>query len=256
MTLSFQLKFGTLDMSDAVESWEQSLDTRLNQMLVPKRHGVLISEVPVVGARMVRLKGRTQAVDFTTLRTTIDLMEKLLNAGRQKLFLAADRFLYAYKASFGYGYVPGAALAAIDFSIDFLCDDPFFYDTTSQSDVRSLTTGDTNMGGGFYKEAFIHTNPGTVFAYPIITVNANQGVSLTKVIFRNLTNTRTFQYTGTVVAGTSLVIDCGNLSVRNNGVEDLANWNGLFATLDVGANSLEIEGNPATYTIAYTARYY
>lgn len=243
-------------MSDAVESWEEAADTRLNAMQVPKRHGVLISEVPVLGPRMVRVKGRTQHSSFENLRATIDTMQRILNSGRQKLHLWSDRYLYAYKSSFGFGYVPGTGLVAMDFSIDFLCDDPFWYDLEGESISEVLDASDVSLGGGQYQSDISLSNDGTVFNYPVITVTADQGSVLTQVRIQNLTTGKEFLYDGSVALGNSLIVDCSRFTVQNNGAEDLTNWNGVFLDLVRGSNSIRISGQPATYNFQWVNRYY
>lgn len=252
---TYAVKFGVLDLSEAVESFEEAVDTRLNAMQVPKRHGVLVSEVPVLAARIIRTRGRIQSNTFENLRETLDLMGRYLNAGRQKLTNWTDRFIYAYKHTFAYGYVPGSAMTVADFSLDFMCDDPFWYSQDSADEDVQLRDTDTSVGGGYYKKGFTLSNDGTVFVYPIITVTASIA-PITRVIVRNLTNGRTFQYDGIIASGKSLVIDVGRFSVLNDGVEDLTNWNGFMTSLDVGDNSMEVEGSPADYNFVWTPRHF
>jgi hypothetical protein len=255
-TPTYELQFGTLDLSDAIDSFEQAVDTRLNAMVVPKRHGVLITEVPVLAGRVVRVKGRIQAQSFQVIRDTLDLMGRVLNSGRQKLRTHDDRYVYAYKQSFGYGYVPGSALCAADFGIDFLCDDPFWYEDTTQTQVVTLTAADTPLGGGLYGKDFSITNGGEVYVFINVQVDADQGGPVTKVYVNNQHSDRNFLYTGTILDGKSLVVDSGQFSAKNDGVEDLTNWSGYFLHLEKCTSNFRIEGSPATYTFSWTHRYY
>lgn len=254
---NYQLMFGTLDLSDAIDEFSEAVDTRLNSMQVPKRHGVLISEVPVLNGRVIRTKGRIQAQNFAILRGTLDTMGRLLNSGRQKLRISDDRYINAYKQSFAYGYVPGGALCAADFSIDFICDDPFWYEDTVQSEAFVLSSADVAVGGGNYRKTVQITNGGEVFVYVDLTVAADQGGDIDKVIVRNTTQAnRTFEYDGTILAGKSLVVDSNNFTVTNNGVEDLTNWQGYWFALDKCTATVELEGKPGTYTFSWIQRYF
>jgi hypothetical protein len=249
--------FGTLDLSDAIDEYSEAVDTRLNSMQVPKRHGVLISEVPVLNGRVIRCKGRIQAVDYTVLRGTMDTIGRLLNSGRQKLRIVDDRYIWAYKQSFAYAFVPGAALCAADFSIDFLCDDPFWYEEETTTETFVLADTDTPVGGGNYLKEINLTNGGEVFVYINVQVDADQGYDVDKVLVRNKSQEdRTFQYTGTILQGKSLVVDSNQFTSKNDGVDDLTNWAGYWIALDKCTATFELEGKPATYTFSWQQRYF
>ncbi len=264
---TIEIKFGNLDLTEAVESWEQVLDTRLSLMQVPKRHGALIAEVPVAEPRTIRIKGRTQDSDLDSLRTVIDGMEQWLNNRRQRLTLYSDRYVNAYKRSFGYGFVPGTALTAIDFVIDFICDDPFFYDTSDQSSLHTVTTSDDASPDGGYTKNVTINNPGTAFQFVLLTVTADQGNAIPNFTVSNTTNARTFVWNsaidsvngaGPVAAGNAIVADMGNFTLLNNGVEDLINLQSgsTFLWLDPGDNIISLRSDPASYQFDFTARYY
>lgn len=92
-----------------------------------------------------------------------------------------------------------------------------------------------------------------------ITVTA-QGGAVTSVTIVNSTTNYTLVWTGTLAAGTSLVIDTGALSVLANGVENFA---GLtppanhtdWMQLDPGANTwaVTVVGANATITVSFHA---
>jgi len=247
------VKYDDLTFTETVEGWEDSFPKRINMMAVPKRWGGLVQEVAVGDARRISLKGKIQEQDATTCRTTIDNFAKTLNRFNKKLRLWDDRYIYAYPLGFHWGYVPGTAAKSAVYSIDFICADPFFYLDATGSDVRTLNSSDTPVGLGNRAEIFTINNTGNIFVYPKIVVAATD--TITTVIVRNLTTGRNFTYSGTILAGTSLTVDCGLFTVTNNGTEDLTNWSGSFLWLEAGNNSIEIEGKiVATYTFTWLPR--
>jgi len=64
---------------------------------------------------------------------------------------------------------------------------------------------------------------------PVITVSVPGGGTAITSITIAIAAASEFTYTGTIAAGTSLVIDCGARSVKNNGVSDYAHF-ALHAT--------------------------
>jgi hypothetical protein len=253
--VSFNVLFGTLDLSEAADTWEEALETRLNAMQVSKRHGVILTEAPVAAGRVIRVEGRVQAATYEILRGSLDTMQRILNSGKQKLRIADDRYINAYKQSFMHSYVQGSALRAFDFKIDFLADDPFWYANTGDTQTITLTSGDTPVGA-FYKESFELINGGEAYVYVKVTVTANQGGNVTRTTVRNTTSGKTMLYIGTIASGKSLIVDSANFTVKNNGVEDLRNWSGYFVILEKCTCTFEVEGSPATYLFEWNERWW
>lgn len=251
-------KFGTFDFSEDVEDCDEGLNTRLTVQVVPKRHGAIIADVPTLEPRIISFRGAilksgpTALVDARARRL---LMSKSFNAGRQRLQIYDDLYNFAFKNSFAWSYINGSPLAAIAFTVQFVCDDPFlykisgpitqFYALTSPPDLISIP------------------NNGDAFVFPRVQLIANMGGPLTPPI--KLTHsyinplgqtiTRVFQYNGVVAAGTILDVDMANFSVLNNGVADLPNFAGSFLWLNSGANTYYYEGSPATFAITFAERF-
>lgn len=258
------LIFDNVDLSEYVQSWQEISPTRLNAVTVPRRHGALISDAVVQDARRINLAGRIVSPDGTALglRDLLEDISELLTRQNKRLQLWDDRYIVAYKSSFGVQYVPGSSMRAVDFTIEFLCVDPFWYSTASSTAgalvVPNLTTADQaiDITNNIYRKALTINNPGSIFVYPIITVTAI-GTPLTRITVRNLTIGRLFTYEGTVAAAKSLVVDTSGFTVVNDGTDDLTQWAGDFLWLMPGSNSMEIEGTaPAAYGWAWTDRFY
>lgn len=245
-----------IDLTDVVETLEISKPQRINPMAVPKRHGAVISEVVVLDPVRISIKGKVQEQDEITLRTSLDNMAKVFARVNKKFRIWDDRYYYAYVMSFNHDYIEGSGMSSASFSVDFFCADPFQYLLTEGSDTKTLTAADTliDITNSYYQKApFNLDNIGTAFVYPKFTITATN--PLTQVKVKNLTTGREFVYTGTVLAGNILVIDCADFIVTNNNVEDLDNWNGSFLWLNPGINSMQIEGSvEATYVTTWKPR--
>jgi hypothetical protein len=254
------LMYDSTDISDYIETWQESANARLNAVTVPNRHGALLSSAVVQDARQITLTGRIVSPDGTAtgLRTVIENLSELFARQNKRLQMWDDRYINCYKANFSFAYVPGSALRALDFTITFLCIDPFYYDTSSGSTSYNLTTGDTaiDITNNIYNKAVTLNYTGKFITYPIWTVTAG-ATALTHITIRNLTIGRQFYYSGTVLATKSLVVDTNYFTVTNDGTNDLTHWTGDFLWLQNGNNSLEFEGTaPATYSLTYAIRNY
>lgn len=254
---SIIIKFDTLDISEVVESLQDQMDFRINMQLVPKRHGGLLSEVPVAAPRRIKITGRISEVSHDVLRNTVRGVNQKLSEGRKKLRWHDDRYVNAIKEQFGYSYVPGSAMRSADFTMAFICDDPFEYTDATFTSTETLTAADTavDVTNNIYKKSFVYNNTGTAFNFLKVTVTASNG-PITKVIVRNQTTSRLETYTGTIASTKSLVMDNGNFSIKNDGTEDYVNWSGSFIWINASNNTIEIEGTPGTYLFEFSPRYW
>lgn len=255
------IKFGDYDMTEIVEEIDDGSNTRINAQSVGKRHGAFISSEPVLEPRKIKIRGTLYSSDGTkeTLRDQIRELAKELGFERKRLKVFADRYWNAYKGQFSHAYIPGTALLVARFSVEFFCDDPFEYEDPDPAATEViLTSGDDPIdpSSNLYGKDFTLDNDGDLFSYLKVTVTADQGNAVTQAIIRNQTEGVLEQYTGTIGIGNSLVIDNGIFSVKNNGVEDLANWAGTFLWIDPGTNNFRIEGEPATYSFEYKKRWF
>ena len=260
------LVFDGVDLSEWVQSWQEVAPTRLNAVTVPRRHGALISDAIVQDARRINIAGRIVSNDGTayTLRTQLQAFAELLNRQNKRLQLWDDQYIIAYKSSLGYEYVAGSSMRAVDFTIEFLCVDPFWYSTSGSNSGSTdpiaspnLTTGDVaiDITNNIYKRTLIINVPGNLFVYPVITIAAG-ATPLVRSTVRNLTISRLFTYEATIAANKKLIVDTSQFTVLNDGVDDLTHWAGDFVWLVPGDNTIEIEGTtPAAYSWTWTNRY-
>ena len=262
---NISITFDGVDVSQYFATWQETENSRLNLVSVPRRHGAIVSDAITQDARQITIEGRIQETDAVTARTTLDTLSELFSRTNRKLTLWDDRAINAYKAQFGWTYADGGAMCVIDFQLIFFCADPFWYSNTptaqGQQFISNLNTTDIliDFTNNLYKisPTSIAVN-GTFIAYPVWTVYATS-IPLKFITIRNLSIGRQFTYTGTVLVGTSVIIDTANFTVMNNGVSDLTNWTGDWVWLDPsvpgGNNSIQFEGTaPAAYSWTYTPR--
>lgn len=256
------IKYDDLDFSESVESYDTGSPNRLDLMQVPKRHGALVAEVPVLDPRRVSFRGKVSEGSASLTRNTLDLLEKTFHRNNKKLRIWDDRYLNAYLVTFGYSFIPGTAGQSAAWSAEFVAADPFWYSDTAFTQTQTLDTADiadATHGGRLEVSSIV--NPGTAFAYPTMTITNSTGSSVTRISIINRTTGRTFTYTGTLLNGQSLIVDCGQFTVKNNGVDDLTNFSGSFLWFDPGTNSMEIQGfalgaGSITYKFDFITRYF
>lgn len=255
---SITILYDDLVLTESVEELAGAGPMRLNVATTPKRHGGLVADVPVLDPRRIQIKGRVQESTAAIARETLDNMEEILHRNNKKFRVWDDRYIFAYLVDFSHAWIPGTGMASFDYSIDFICPNPFWISDTAASDSRTLNTSDQaiDITNNVYRESFTIDNIGSAFVYPVITVTAG-AAPITQIIIRNITTGRTMTYSGTLAATKSLVIDCSAFTITNDGVEDLTNWSGSFLSFTPGNNSMQIEGKTiATYGFAWTPRYF
>ncbi len=252
------IAFDGVELEDYFATWQEQANSRINAVTVPRRHGALITETVVEDPRIVKIVGRAQAADAEDLRDTLDMLSALFARRNKRLQLWDDRYILAYKSTFGFSYVVGSALRAVDFSVEFFCPDPFWYALNPESEDYDLTSADVpiDITNNKYRRTVTVSLDSDTYVYPTIRVTTGAN-PLTTVVVRNITTGRMFQYVGTVAVGTELEVDMAGFEVTNNGVEDLQNFQGSdFWALQPGDNEIQLEGTtPANYEFEFTQRW-
>jgi phage-related protein len=253
------IRFDGVDVSAYFSTWQETANSRINTAIVPRRHGLLINDTVVEDARTIQVTGTIDSPDGTQLglRTVLDMLSELFTHRNAPLQLWDDRFLNAWKSGFAFKYIEGSGLRAVDFSLTFICADPFWYENEDDLDDHDLTLLDTplDITNSIYRREYTIENDSSALVYPEITVSPGL-TPLAFVVVRNMSTGRWFKYTGTVAVGTSLVAKMADFLVLNNGVDDLAHFDGDFLYLKTGANTIQIEGTaPASYRFSWRKRY-
>lgn len=254
MADEIDINIGTFDLAQtnnvAVEDINVSVAKSIQEFDLPKFHGAVIP----IGKRKtlnVRIRGTITGSNYDNLRSKLDGLKAAFESNsEQNLTLDDDRILKVQYRNFSYSYKALRTFA--DFSVDLVASDPLWYAT-------SLTTSDQNPVS--IGTPFVVNNPGNAPARVKVHVSHATATIQDDCRLENQTTGETMQYRGTVFAGQNLVInnkmDSSDLSVTNNGADDIKNFEGDFITLNPGDNSLVFTGvNGTRVQIIFRAAYY
>ena len=248
--MAYKLQAGTYDFTDLIEEMPDfGHEWRIAEETAPRRHGSIVTEEPVVDRRTITARGTYMASTYALARAEMATMAVAL--ATQPLTLTVDsdgRYITAYTASFRPEWVEGSATTSFRFDPEFKCSDPFFYASAADSSSQVVTYSPTSWAV---------SNGGDVLVFPTITITADQGGSISNFTLTNSTTGKSFTFTPTVSNTKSLVVNCANGTVQNDGADARNGLSGtLFIWLPTGSNTLQLSGANATVTVAFRKRYY
>lgn len=239
--------FGSLDLSEEIETWMENGSSRVNAQTVPRRHGLYIADATVLEGRLIRASGSIVKDSVDAAETRMNAIANGLNQGIQTLYRHSDRFYLAQKRGWEPKLREGAAGLVWDFLVEWICADPFLYKASLDS-VTGVTSGGALT--------LSPNNSGTAFVYPRFTVTASAGAPITTITLTNTTTGKSWTYAGTIATGNSLIVNPIDLTVKNNGTNDLTNFTGIHFWLNSGANTITYSGSDGTVLIEWRARWY
>lgn len=208
-------------------------DNRLPTEDIPRRDGVAIGDV-TLKEKIVQIRGMLRSDTVAGMQTARDGLMAALHAGRQKLYLQSDRYIYASLNSFASDYDPASLNRYCDVSIDLLCDDPFWISETESSDIWSNPSFNSSHNIAIGGNAYI---------LPVFELTA--ATTGTWIDVRITVGTTQVCLSGTVAAGDILVIDCANQTVtlKATTADKMSYFTGSFLKLTGNAtNSLKLDG--------------
>jgi hypothetical protein len=205
---------------------------------VPRREGLRVPNSRIE-SKTLTSTGMFIGTTPTAKRTNFDTVMKVLNNYEKKpngnpllknLFLYDDRYYKCFVTSADPD--EKAATRIADVRLRFNIPEPFWC-STNWTRVNQSLSGDTT---------FTVTPNGTAVSRPVITVT-NSSSNITSLTIENLTSGQKFNYSGTLATGQDLVIDTDELTVENNGANDLGNvTNEVGMTLLPQANEFKVTG--------------
>lgn len=267
MALTQLISYDGFDVTNEVARVSITDANRVQAAAVAKRHGGIITDIPVRDAKRVTLTGTIYGRDYDVTnphdgaRARVDAYNAISMRYNKRLRFHTDRYLNAYPLNFAHEPVLGSAGTVETFTWDFICLDPFWYADPAAPTIFTLNSSDSllDITNSYYQETQDINNIGSTFIYPVVTVAMFAAGSKTwRVQFDNLTTGKFWRYEFAYVGGTNrtLIVDAGQFSVQIDGNDDLTNWQGTFVWLDPGVNSIRVSGSiDATYTVAFTPRY-
>mgnify|MGYP000990117134 CR=1 FL=1 len=227
------------DLNAYIEEWTPAKKFRTQTYKITRRDGLKMPNT-TIESQTIKLKGNVVDNSLTTARSTFDAIVKGLNSMRYKpngdrepknLFLFDDRFIKVFLDDFNNDYQ--GALKIMKFETRFTAPEPFYQYINKLRKAQAISSSPTS---------FTVTVNGNAYSKPQIKITAGAG-SITTLTIQNLTTGQLFSYTGTIIAGNSLVVDCDLLTVQNNGSDDLTNFSGdLDMFLLPGDNAFKFTG--------------
>ena len=205
---------------------------------VPRREG---SKVPNMRIESKNVSADAMVIGATPTakRTSFDTFMKALNSYIKKpngdidlknLYFYDDRYYKCYVTSADPDETAAARISNV--KLKFSIPEPFMWaaNKTRHNETLSGTT------------SFTVTTGGSAVSRPRIAVT-NSSSSITSLIIENLTTGQKFSYSGTIVTATDLVLESEDLTVKNDGVDDLANvTNEVGFVLVPGDNEFVVTG--------------
>jgi phage-related protein len=231
-----------LDLSQYVESWSPNRKIRINKYQISRRAGLLIT-AQEYEERSLSFKGKISGTTATTARAAYDTFLQTLNDGEKDLYLHDDRFFRVYLSSESHEYI--AASRIIKFDVKFTAEKPF---TSSLQRLRNKQTISSSP------TSFTITNNGTVYTKPIIQITAG-GSDVTDCLLENLTTGQSMTFTNDIAAGNTLEVDCDELTVLNDSVDEIGAFAGDFLQINPGANIFKFTGTNCTIKVDYFERH-
>ncbi|MGD9276364.1 MAG: phage tail family protein [Candidatus Pacearchaeota archaeon] len=159
--------------------------------------------------RIIKVEGRLVGTSYSNLVTSIipAFSSYLYNDNDVQLIFSDETDRY-FNAQVNKVTIRGYYSAWRLLDIEFICNDPFAYDTTADTDTQSsITVDDTTYNV---------TNSGHYYTYPVITITFNQ--AQTHIYIQNNTvSGNRFDITKNFNIADELEVDCKNMTIKLNG---------------------------------------
>jgi len=205
---------------------------------VPRREGSKVNNMRI-DSKTLNVEAMVVGTTATAKRTNFDTLMKALNSYIQKpngdidlknLYFYDDRYYKCFVESSDPSEKAAAKIA--DLKLRFTIPEPFMW-AVNKTRVNQALSGTT---------FFTVTTLGSAISRPKITVT-NDSSNITSLIIENLTTGQKFTYSGSLATGNDLVLNSDDLTVKNNGTDDLGNvTNEIGIVLVPGANLFKVTG--------------
>lgn len=249
----FTLLFGDYTFpNQTFEVQDRTIDNDIQEDNIPRQHGSII-QTPYIKSRTLKISGIIHNATVEASHTQLLAMQKALLAAESNFQYRSDRYIKCYTKKIESDPKDGTDNSVMEVTIQMVAQNPFFYSAgVSISDVQTPVKGTTLL--------FDINNAGDVFSEPILKICAIDGLTGSvindDVFVKNLTNNKGIRFRGTVASGVTLEINAEELTVLNNGVDGLSNFEGDFITLDAGTNSFQYVGATCRFTMEYKKRWH
>ena len=256
MTTPFSLQFATYTFPNAtfqVDDHRMDIDTPVESI---RRYDGGVVQDGFLKPKKWRINGKIYGTDIGSVRNELNVMKQSMhNRGvGASFFYRTDHYAFAHLAPGGFIAAPEKGLYEYLYNVDImLVSDPYVEHVTLMSDGGSRSNNSavdqTSVGGNYA------TPP--IFTFVAGTWNFNGAIRV-----ENLANSYYFQYSGGLLAGQTLVIDCvAGCVLRHVGaamVDSLSYFGGNldFILEPGGLNDLMVNAPTLDYTMEFKNRFY
>lgn len=230
------------------KTFNPKTDVSADSYEIARRAGVLVPEVTFRGKK-ITIKGNVRGASLSECRDNLDAFIK----GLYSWDTSKMRELYVYDDRVYEVFLDGTInidnlnfIPVKKYSIDFMSQNPSsrYISMKRKSQVTAGVTVEFNIPylGNFESK-------------PIVSFCSNRGVGATIFTLENLTTGDILSFNAEVAAGNTLEINCDLMTVKNAGVDAIANFPGDFLRLVEGTNYLRAAGSSYTISIDYFERW-
>ncbi len=222
-----------------------SLKAGISSFDLARREGIFIGAVKM-GEKNITMSVQLFGATFAEARGYYDTLVKGIVEGQKDLYIADDRILKVYCT--GISKIKwNASFAVWMADIIFLAQKPYEQYISKSRVKQTITVSPTT---------FTLPYLGSFKSRPVIQLVAGAS-GLTSMSLTNFTTAQVMAFSGgTVTSGLTMMVDCENQTVQNNGVDSIANFSGQFFTVVPGTNYFQYAGStPCTLLIDYFNRY-
>lgn len=258
MSFPFTLQFATYAFpNQTFEPDGHALKISLPMASLQRKNGGIIMD-GFLTVKAFRINGKVYSNNIDVLHETLNILQKSLhNNGQAGNFLyRSDRQTLCRLGPDGVNviYEKGLYQFVANVNAQFVTERPFAQSPTVRTESGSLTAAAPSF-------AEVLLNAGHYPSNPIITFIAGANNFSNNLVVLNNANSLTFSFTGPLLAGQTLVVDCDAgcvlLHVGAAMVDAMSYIAGdLFLQLEEGNNTLVFTGASLSYTARWSDRWY
>lgn len=246
---SIDVRFGSYVFNSLdVDTLEIDNESRVNSVVIPRRHGFKSDDAYAAGMR-IRIGGTIYNDDAQDSRSTLNSIKNALNGGKQNLRIWSDRDVECQKSYFTSRIVDGD-MRVIEWECELISDEMAFKsvsETTATKTISASPQTDTfDMNGN-------------VDTPVVIRITAGASNIATGLRIDNVSTSKYFTINQQIDAGDWVEVDTENETVVDqDGNNVIASFAQDFFKLAAGTNSIKWTGTATgspTIKLTYQDRY-
>jgi len=245
----FTLEFGDYTFPNQTFKVDNlASNNNIKEENIVRQHGVVI-QTPFLAAKHFKITGMIYNDSNAASLAELDTMKQNLLNSENYFRDRADREIESYTKKMNVKPEEGSDKAILNIDIDLVAPIPFFTTVgvsveTSYTLADGVCIIDLGVGGNAFNEPkiYIHANGGTI----------NDDFQLTNVTNQN----QLLRFRGIIADGETVIIDSKDLTVLNDGVDGISDFEGDFINLLAGTNQFYFGGSTCLLTFEQKNRWY